>query len=185
MSEQGFAVGVQGLYLNPGESGYIRDIGGNLSYSTDQENWYNFDRTLLIYLYNNNPADGFIYILFTTDITIDNNNCYFICGSDKIQIGSSSLNNDGSRPIITIDVDNYDGLIENSSGSEVTGYNNIYVYNLIVDGTGYSTQVGAGWIGKKYFGNNANNNYFINCSSLGNLPGGQQVQVVLLVHLQV
>jgi hypothetical protein len=46
------------------------------------------------------------------------------------------------------------------------------VYNLTVDGTGYGTQIGAGWFGQKYFGRSATNMYFINCSSLGTINGG-------------
>ena len=74
-------------------------------------------------------------IEFITDITITQGNCFFLCSSDYIRIGSSSLKNDGTRPIITITntADYYDGLIINGDNS-TTGKNNIYIYNLFING---------------------------------------------------
>lgn len=106
--------------------------------------------------------------LFENDLIIDSSLWYFICGSNNIQFGSTSLNNDGSRPIITIDgVLNYPGLISNGA-SGASGNNNIYVYNLEVRTTNGSTLLSdAGWVGHSYFGKGASNNYIINCSSSG------------------
>jgi hypothetical protein len=120
---------------------------------------------------NTNTSVGFVEVLFASDMTLTSTNNYFVCGSSKIQFGSTSLNNDGTRRTITVTANNYDGLISNGS-SLVTGYNDIYVYNLTVDGTGYATQAGAGWFGQMYFGRSATNMYFINCSSLGTINGG-------------
>jgi hypothetical protein len=81
------------------------------------------------------------------------------------------LKNDGTRPEIIINVDSYDGFIQN--GQEViAGQDNIYVYNLFVNGDSRSPQIGAGWLCKKGFANAADNNYIVNCSSIGDLPGG-------------
>ena len=104
-------------------------------------------------------------VLFRTGITIDSTSKYFVCGSDNIQFGSTSLNNDGSRPVITVNVLNWDGLIMNGTGTGPgeNGRNNIYIYNLYIDGNGYSLQIGAGWLGKSYFGNRATNNFIVNC----------------------
>jgi hypothetical protein len=148
-----------------GTTVYIKQSEENILYTTDQTDWFNI--LFPVTVTNNNTSLGSLNIEFSTDITLTSVNNYFICGSSHIQFGNSSLKNDGSRPIITVQVDNYDGLIEN--GQEVTtGQNNISVYNLIVDGIG-SLQIGAGWIGKKGFANSAINNYIINCSSSGNL----------------
>jgi hypothetical protein len=115
-----------------------------------------------------NLSTQILPILFTTDMTITNGNEYFLCGSDNLQFGSKSLNTGGSRPFITVEVDSFDGFISN--GEELTpGKNNIHVYNLIIDGSGRTTQIGAGWLGKKYFGNSATGNYIANCSSNGSI----------------
>lgn len=170
MSEQGFAVGTDPTTTieADGETEIIYfsySVGEGISYRINNTSYgISFPATII----NTNTSYN-LKVLFETDMTIDNNNYYFICGSSNIQFGSESLNTDGSRPVITIAVDNYDGLISN--GSETTpGFNNIYIYNLVVDGSGHSTQIGAGWIGKNGFGNGVSQNYIVNCSSLGDLP---------------
>ncbi len=165
MSEAGFAVG-GGLSFPGGTIVYIRQQGGVIEYSTDQTTWntafFSFN------IANSNTSLGYVKVYFTTDITLSNNYDYFAPNSEYIQFGNESLNTDGSRPIITIAVSNYDGLIYNgASGSN--GYNNIRVYNLIINGTGGSLQVGAGWLGQKYFGKGTTNNSILNCSSLGDI----------------
>ena len=175
MSETGLAVGIgQGLYLNPGQTGYIREVEGVLQYSADdQVTWTVIDRGVPFVLYNQNPSGGRIYITFLTNITIDSVNTYFICFTDNIQIGSTSLQSGGTRPIIYVAAANYDGFLSNGDVDAV-GHNDIYVYNLIVDGTvgGGSLQVGAGWLCKKGFGNASLGNYIVNCASLGDTSGG-------------
>jgi hypothetical protein len=169
MSEQGFAVGAgQGLYLNPGETGYIREESGDLQYSTDQVSWGTFDRTQPINFFNLDTTGGKIFIYFTTDITIDNNNTRFFLLTSNIQVGSTSLNSNGTRPIFTITVDNYDGLFQNGE-QIVPGSSDISIYNILVNGEGHSLQIGAGWLGSKFFGNGATNNYIVNCSSSGSI----------------
>lgn len=115
-------------------------------------------------------SSNIITITFSKNITLSNFSNYFIISSDYVQIGSSSLNSDGTIPNITVNVTNYNGLIQNGL-SGVQGYDNVYVYNLNIDGTGGSQQIGAGWIGQNYFGGSSNN-YIINCSSLGTIAGG-------------
>jgi len=51
----------------------------------------------------------------------------------------------------------------------VTGNNDIYIFNLYIHGGNNSSQVGAGWLGKQYFGNGSLRNYIVNCSSSGNI----------------
>ena len=149
---------------------YIRQGGPNIQFSTDNSTWSNV--TFPVIVTNNNPSLGLLNIEFTTDITLTTNNDYFVCGSSDIQFGKSSLKNDGTRPIISVYFTNYDGFINNGSES-AAGYNNIYIYNLIVVNGGIgSLQIGTGWIGQKGFANSSINNYIINCSSSGDLPGG-------------
>jgi hypothetical protein len=128
------------------------------------------EKTGPITVFNSNPTPGVhvLQLLFTTNMTITQTTMYFQCTSDGIQFGSKTLGTNGSRPIITISIANYEGFIQNGTDS-TPGYNNIYVYNLVVDGTGYTTQIGGGWIGAKYFGYEATNNYIINCSSSGTI----------------
>jgi len=173
MSEQGFAVGVPTTTIEADgetETIYFKYTDGiGIGYKINDSSYFgiSFPATIA----NTNPSYT-LKVLFETDMTIDNNNYYLICGSTNIQFGSESLNSDGSRPVITIAVNYYDGLISNGDENN-PGFNNIYIYNLVVDGTGYNTQIGAGWIGKIGFGNGVSNNYIINCSSRGDLPDGE------------
>lgn len=177
MSEAGFAVG---SFINiPGGSTLsFRQNTGNIQYSFDLTNWTNVGNNYPLIVANSNPSAGIAIIEFITDITFDDSlpggvNKYFVCGSSDIQFGSTSLKNDGTRPIITIDgVINYPGLIQNGTSLD-NGQSNIYVYNLEVHTANGSTlQEGGGWICGAYFGKNSNQNYIINCSSTGNMPGG-------------
>ena len=174
MSEQGVAVGgVPPTTISAnGQTETILfrySVGNGIDYRINNGSYNGiiFPATIV-----NTNTDYTLKVLFETDMTIDNNNYYFICGSSNIQFGSESLKTDGSRPVITIAVDNYDGLISN--GSETNpGFNNIYIYNLVVDGTGRNTQIGGGWFGMNGFGNGVTHNYIVNCSSSGNLPDGE------------
>jgi hypothetical protein len=116
-----------------------------------------------------------LHVLFESSITIDasigTTNGYFICDSDKIQIGSAKLKDDGSRSIITVDgVTNYPGFIYNGN-SGTDGYNTIYISNIELRASGGSTLANnAGWVGQVYFGKGttASSNLFLNCHSTGN-----------------
>ncbi len=170
MSEAGFAVGAPGTSLSfPGGTiVYIRQGALDIEYSDDQITWNTIDSTGPITVTNTDTSLGFLKVYFTTDITLNSNNNVFVLNSEYIQIGNESLDTDGSRPIITVTVANYDGLIRNgASGSN--GYNNIRVYNLVIDGTGGSLQAGAGWFGQQYFGKGTTNNFILNCSSSGDI----------------
>lgn len=156
---------------------YFRQSGSDIQYSIDnQATWTALGANFPITITNTNTSAGVLAVEFVNNITIDNTNIsgnskYFVCGSGYIQFGSKSLNPNGSRPVITIAVGSYDGLIQNG-GEATPGNANIYVYNLIVDASGRTPQIGAGWIGQKGFGNSVANNYIVNCSSTGDLPGG-------------
>jgi len=171
MSEQGFAVGGGTIITANGETQtiYFRYTAGTgVEYKINNGSYSGF--ALPVTIINSNTAFR-LKVLFVNDMILETNIWYFICGSENIQFGSESLNSDGSRPVITISIDNYDGLISNGDENN-PGFNNIYIYNLVVDGTGYNTQIGAGWLGMNGFGNGVSNNYIVNCSSLGDLAGG-------------
>ena len=171
MNELGQPVGgILTLYYPGGTVIYVREELGNIEYSLDQISWPSFNSTA--YVKNINISTGLLYIEFITDITIQDGNSLFICESTHIQFGTRSLKNDGSRPIITIDVDNHNGILQNGYSSG-PGFNHVYVYNLVVDATGRTANDSAGWLCQEYFGNGATNNYIINCSVIGGtLPGG-------------
>ena len=151
-----------------GTTVYIRESGGVKQFSTNQTSWTPI--TFPVNVSNSNTSLGLLIIEFITDITISSPSEYFDCASSHLQFGSSSLKNDGSRPVITVNASNYDGFIANGDFS-FTGQSNIYVYNLVINGTGGSLQVGAGWLGKKGFGNSSSQNNIINCSTSGNING--------------
>ncbi len=174
MSESGFAVGVPTTINQPGGSIiYIREVTGNFQYSVNDINFSTPSGiTFPCTIRNNNTGAGFLKVIFTTDLNFaTTTNEHFVVNSDYIQFGNESLNANGTRPIITITVSNYDGLIENGSFSS-DAFSNVTICNLIIDGTGGSQQIGAGWFGHKSFGKNATNNYIINCSSSGDIYGG-------------
>jgi hypothetical protein len=183
MSEIGFSVGAAVILTGPGNSTiYIRQNNDNIEFSFNYTEWYNISSWPCVVL-NTDTSLGILKIEFTTDITLKYDYQYFITNSNEnqgyIQYGSTSLNVNGTRPIITIDeVTNYPGLIKNGS-SEYDGCESVYVFNLEVNIINNSTLAeSAGWIGQIYFGKGVENNYFVNCSSNGNLPGGSTGGIV-------
>ena len=152
MSEDGCVVGAYPTI-------YIRQSGSDIQYRNDGEEWQNVSFPMTLYSYN---------VYFTTDITITSVDQYFICQTTNMTIGSRILNEDGSRPVITIDnVTNYPGLINNGS-FENNGYNDVNVFNLEVRSINDSTlSSDGGWIGQAYFGRQSQNNFIVNCLSDG------------------
>lgn len=125
---------------------------------------------------NTNPGSSSILkILFETNITLTSALHFFVCGSQYLQFGSTSLNSNGTRYQIIIDgVSNYPGLIRNGIGG-ISGVSNIFVYNLQVSSNGSTLADYGGWIGQTYFGDSSSENYIVNCSSDGdisNFSGG-------------
>ena len=177
MNESGISVGSLTI-LASGETDtvYIKYIDDPLGIGTGNfykinngsYNGISFPTTI-----ENTNTNYTLKILFETDIVLYNQLSYFICNTNNIQFGSSSLNPDGTRPVITIDgVTNYPGLINNNFNSG-SGYNNIYVFNLEVNAINGSSQPNdGGWIGQAYFGKEATNNFIINCSSSGPIIDG-------------
>lgn len=187
MNELGQAVGIFQISGPGGTTAYIREASSIVEYSYDQITWDPIYWPCA--LFNTSTSDGVFTIEFITDITLTTINDYFYIFSDQIQIGSKSLKNDGTRPIITVDgVANYPGLVKNGDGMGGAGNNNIYVYNIVVSATGVSTlPYGGGWIGQAFFANSASNNYIINCSSdgdifeeAGGIIGGQPGSVTVI-----
>lgn len=146
---------------------YIKQNGSALQFSYDQSSWN--ELSIPCFISNTNTSTGFFKVKFITDITLTSAYDYLLCLSDKIQIGSETLNNDGSRPKIIIDgVNNYHGFIQNFNN--VNGYNDIYVFNLEVYSINGSTLLSEnGWLCQSYFGVSAQNNCIINCYSDGNI----------------
>ena len=170
MSEQGLAVGGLTISGASGTSVYIQYLEGTLQYRYNNTDWSIL--SLPVFIQNTTPDDGGVFTVeFLSDITLTDSFNYFICISDNIQFGSSSLNTDGSRPIITVTASDYEGLVQNGT-SFADGFINIRICNLVIDGTGGSQQIGAGWFGKQYFGKGSSENYIINCSSSGDIYGG-------------
>jgi hypothetical protein len=172
MSEEGLAVGLATTIIANGQTDiiYFKSFGLSVEYKINDGPYNGFSLPITI-INSNTPYQ--LKVLFENDLTIQLNIFYFICGSDGIQFGSSSLNNDGSRPIITIDgITDYPGLIKNGDGFS-NGFSNIYVYNLEVNVINGSTlETAGGWIGQLSFSKNATNNYIINCSSNGPINNG-------------
>lgn len=146
MSEAGLAVG---------GPVYIRQNGSDQEYSFDQVNW-----STITWPYS---LSGGAVIEFVSDITLTSQTNYFICNGENITIGSRFLNNDGTRPTITVDgVVNYPGLVQNQ------GYSGVLIYNLrVLAINGSYLDDGAGWIGQSQYGRDGINNFIWYCSSDG------------------
>lgn len=171
MSESGIPVGGYSITADGAtDIVYIQyNAGAGVNqYKINDGVWDTLELSVAISNSNPNPTNNILKIIFTTDITLINNYDYFLCSTRGIQFGSTSLNSDGTRPIITIDgVTDYPGLINNNFNS-LNGFDNIYVFNLEVRAINGSALVSdAGWIGQSYFGRGASNNFIINCSSNG------------------
>ena len=168
MSEQGIPVGAATIITANGatEIIYFKYTSGSVEYKINNGSYNTL--ALPVTIVNSNTSST-LKVLFENDLTLDSDMWYFICGSDNIQFGSNTLNTDGTRTTIAIDgVTDYPGLIQNGTSSS-NGFNNISVYNIIVDGTSSTLLNDNGWIGQGYYGKNSINNYIINCSSLGNI----------------
>ena len=108
-----------------------------------------------------------VVITIGNDITLNNNNNYFIIGSEYIEF-------QGNNNTITIDsVTNYIGLIQNGTDT-INGYSNITINNIIMTTSNVSTlNDDAGWICQIYFANNTISGTItiFNCSNNGNIEG--------------
>ncbi len=177
MSEKAFAVGAATTISAPGGTTVnIKYTALNgLQFTYDNIEWIGMSTPFNVE--NTNTAAGILKIVFITDISLFTPNSYFICNTSKIQFGSETLNNDGTRPIITIngnEGDNYPGLIRNGTIGDA-GYDDIYVFNLDVRNVGSTLETGGGWVAQSFFGkgggpgNATINNYIINCSSNGSI----------------
>lgn len=182
MTSRGMYVGSDNLiFANPGETVYLDQYDNGtptmppplvMRYKKGiTGDWIELTPEVPIMLINNNPAGGIIRVLFSSDITVLSPNLRLIIGSEKIQIGDSSVNPNGKRPLISVDgVTGYLGFINNSSNG-FDGYNDISVYNLRVRATnGATINAGSGWVGSGGFGQNSLNNSFLCCSSDGPIP---------------
>jgi hypothetical protein len=179
MSEFGFAVGGGGLSADGATTTiYIRQDPDTLEfeYRLNDEDWNNFTfAASSVENTNASPSTNILKVIFTTNLILDNTEHYFVCASDGIQFGSTSLDSNGLRRSISIEgVTGYPGFIQNGS-SEDSGYSNISIYNLAISQDGSLLAGFGGWIAQWYFGRDATENYIINCSSEGdisNLGGG-------------
>lgn len=173
MSENGIPVGAATIIQADGATEiiyfkYIDDpdgIGIGVFYKINDGSYNSYSLPVTI---TNINISATLKVLFENDIILNSDIWYFICGSNNIQFGSTSLNTNGTKTVFTIDgVFNYPGLIQNGT-SFSPGFSDIYVFNLQVNEINGSSLVSdAGWIGQSYFGNGASNNYIVNCSSNG------------------
>ena len=168
MSETGFEVGASTTIIADGATEIIYfkyDSGTGVEYKINDGSYNGV--SLPITIINSNISST-LQTLFETDMTINTSIFYYICASDNIQFGSTSLNNDGTRPVITIDnVLNYPGLIQNGYAG-ANGFNKIYVYNLEITTANDSTLApNSGWVGQEYFARGVGNSYIVNCHSDG------------------
>lgn len=142
---------------------YILETDGTAIYRVNSGMWFGLTFPLTVANTNGTPASNILKVLFISDITITSDIGYITVGSDGIQIGNTTVKDDGTKVTITIDgVPNYPGFVDNS------GHSDVYVYNLKVNATnGSYLPTGGGWIGQYRYGVGATNNFIIGCSSNG------------------
>lgn len=151
---------------------YITEVAGSHYYRINNGSLTPI--TWPVTITNNNTSTN-LKVLFLSNLTLSTDaNQHLRVNSTNIQIGDTNLSSTGQRSVISVSVANYDGFIQNGNQG-FNGFSNIYIYNLIVSGTGGSLQIGAGWIAKGYFAKGASDCYISNCASAGaisSLGGG-------------
>jgi len=169
MSEFGFAVGVGGISADGATTTvYIYEEDNTLYLKYNDSEPYMFDMPVYISNTNADPGLNSLKVIFTSNITLTSTLQYFICFTDGIQFGSTSLDSQGNKANIVIDgVEQYPGVFQNGT-SGASGYSNISIYNLSVSAANDAYLItGGGWLAQSYFGKDAINNYIINCASDG------------------
>jgi hypothetical protein len=148
---------------NGGTNVYLKQNGSDVQHSDDQVNWDTI--VFPCSVQNTNTTLGMLTIIFTTDIILSTSDSYFECISSHIQFGKSTLNDDGTRPTITINgIIGYFGLISN-----ITQYSYVTIINLHIDGSSSTLGSNSGWVAGQNFGQGVTNNIIKNCSSEGNI----------------
>lgn len=168
MNNSGVRVGATAITVAGGNI-YIRQGEYDIEYSLDQEEWYEITFWPCTII-NLTPESAPIFVSFTTDIIMLNNNYYFIVESESIFIGDIMLRPDGSRPIITIaDSNAYPGLVQNGTSSS-EGHSRIIILNLEIEARDSTLANEAGWFAQAHYGGNSGlgefiPNLIINCST--------------------
>lgn len=166
---------------NGGQVIHLKDTGSGIAYAIDNGSFSAPITSWPVTIINNTPESGtYLTVVFDTDLNfISSADKYFICGSEYIQFGDTSLRPNGTRATITIiSVTDFLGLIKNGVGDTVAkGYSNIRVFNIQVGSAGSTNLInGGGWICQSYFGYGATNNIIINCrstSDISDISGGE------------
>jgi hypothetical protein len=163
-------VGAPGIYADgQTDTVYISQVGSTIYYRVNDSELFEIT-SFPVGIINTNAIDTTEYILpvrFTTDLTITNANQYFIFNTDGIELGSKTVNSNGTKYTITIDgVADYPGFISNQNRSYT------YVYNVHVRAINGSTLysvagTAAGWVGQWSYGTGGSINYITACSSDG------------------
>jgi len=171
MSSAGVHVGVATTIV--AESGIIRmrEVESEIQYSTDNgSTWYTIYWPCSIQ--NTSPTEfNYVYVNFTTDITLFYTNSYFVVLTGGIVFGIPDLRPDGTRPKIIVDgVSNYPGLVQNGDSSS-DGHGYIAIMNLEIEAINGSTLVNeGGWFAQAHFGGNAGYNGVVNCYTSAPIP---------------
>jgi hypothetical protein len=125
----------------------------------------------------NTGKTGVLSVQFSSGITYTNVNNYFIVATPNITF-------DGKGNTININVQIYNGLIQNGTSSN-NGQNNIIVQNIGITTSGSGGTTGnlpnyQGAIAQQYFANNASNNIIQNCFSTIGFYGGSATDAGLI-----
>ena len=163
----------------------LQQVGSDVQYSIDgSASWLDISAGQWPVTLNNTDTANTLEVQFTTDLSFNSADQYFILDSSNITV-------DGSNHIVNIDLSGagYPGLFQNGTyyynGTNIdasnNAYSNITIQNIIIDSHSSSllaialqtttqpneTKYGNGWLCQAYFGLNGSTNSIDNCSSNG------------------
>jgi hypothetical protein len=153
---------------------YLQQSGSDIQYKINSNPWTTISSWPLTV--NNTNTSTKLKILLETNLVFTSLSHYFIFDNalnvGPIQLGDTYLGSQGERKEITLDsISFYEGLIRNGTNT-TAGKSNISVYNLKINGSSSSLQTGSGWFGRARYGRDATANFFINCTSDGDIASG-------------
>ena len=108
-------------------------------------------------------------IIISAACTVTIGESVSISGSYYFDIQSSDVTVDGNNKTFTI-TSATDGLFRNGTSSQ-SGFSNVTIQNVSVDGSSTTLNAGGGWVCQSYFGRGATGNLVQNCNSIGDISG--------------
>lgn len=127
---------------------YIRQRGGFVQYSLDQDNWTNAGWPMTIV--NSDAGNSMLYVRFLGDFTVSDASQYFIAGSGDITFQGETSGTAYPTVFNIYNVTDYSGLIKNGD-FETPGYGTVRISNVFVRSVGSTLVSDGGWVAQSYY----------------------------------